>query len=380
MLTKKEKWQLILGSDSSMQLGAKSISEDDSNSEDTDYSSTNAGFSDMQETLDYLYTEKKGLKGDSSNSKITPIEWVNKVRELFSKDVAQKIERHAIEKYNLMELLNDPEVLKTVEPNKELLKNIIQFKSHLSDDILALCKDIIKKVASELEEKLLCEMRQSLVGKRNRNERSNIKLYRNFDIKKTIKKNLKNYDYNKGKLVIDNVYFNSNYTMANTYKVIMVIDESGSMLDSVIYSAVVASIFSKVKNIDLNLVIFDTQVVDLTEYKEDPVEVMLKVQLGGGTYIDKAVEYCSNLVVNPDKTIMILVSDLFEGGSEKHLLTSISSLVESGVKFIALTALDYEGTPYYDEQLAKEISSLGADVASMTPENLAEFVGGVINK
>lgn len=377
MLTKKEKWRLILGSASKQQLSSgEEESEDEGGA-----GSSSVHFRQMEEVLDYLYeNEATSRAGGTTRDGLTAVDWINKVRNIFSKEVSEKIEKHAIEKYNLLDLLNDPDVLQNIEPNKDLLKNILQFKSHLSSEILEICKEIIRKVASDLEKKLLTEMKQSLIGKRNRNEKSNIKLYRNFDIKKTIRRNLKNYDPVKKKLVINDVYFNSNYIKQNTYRVIMAVDESGSMLDSVIYSAIVASIFSKIKNIDLKLVIFDTDVVDLSEYVEDPVEVMLKIQLGGGTYIDKAVNYCSKLVENPDKTIMILITDLFEGGSEHRLLNSIGSLVESGVKFITLTALDYDSKPYYDKMLAKRVSALGANVASMTPENLAEYVGDIINK
>lgn len=365
------RWRLILGKNSEQNL---------------DFN--NESYTQMEEALDYLYGREQGdddgvgntkeRTGGQGSSQLTVVNWVEKIRELFPKEVSEKIEKHALEKYELVELLTDEKILKSMQPNKELLKNILTFKNLFDEDTLKLCKEIIRQVVDDMTKVLEVEIQKSFVGKRNKNQRSNYKIYRNFDVKYTIKKNLKNYDKDRQKLILDKPYFNSTVQQTQKYKVIMVIDQSASMLDCVINSAIIAGIFAKIPRLDLNLIIFDTEVVDLTEHADDPVETLLSVQLGGGTDIAKALNYSQQLIENPSKTILILLTDLFEGGSELQLLSTMKYIVEMGTKFITLTALDHESTPFFNKNMAEKAVSLGVEVASMTPEKLADYVAEVI--
>lgn len=156
-------------------------------------------------------------------------------------------------------------------------------------------------------------------------------------------------------------------------------DESGSMLDSVIHSAVMAGIFAKLPMLDTRLVIFDTQVVDLSAYVEDPVETLMSIQLGGGTYIAGALNYCESLIENPYRAMVVLVSDLYEGGSVGQLLSISRGIIESGAKLICLTALDMEAKAAYDRHTGQMLADLGAYVGAMTPEMLGDFMGNVMN-
>ncbi len=359
------RWRLILGKN------AKNNLSFDQNS-----------YYDLENTLDYLYSRSKDGNGDrrggDGNSRLNAVTWINKVRKLFPKEAIEKIERHAIEEFDLKELLCDKKTLERMEPNRQLLKNILSFKHMMNKEVVEIANKIVKQVVEEISKKLEQEVRKSTLGKVNRNVRSNVRIYRNFDIKRTIRQNLKNYDPTRKKLVIDRVHFNSNIKRHNSYRVVIVVDESGSMMDSVIHSAIMAGIFAKLPTLDVKLVIFDTQVVDLSGYVDDPVETLMKVQLGGGTDIGKALEYSASLVENPDKTIMVLVSDLYEGGDPRRMYTVIKNQVDSGTKFIALTALDDECEPIYDRSIAKNIVKLGGWVGAMTPSKLSDFIGNII--
>ena len=165
----------------------------------------------------------------------------------------------------------------------------------------------------------------------------------------------------------------------NTWRVIIAVDERGSMLDCVIHSAVMAGIFARLPMLDTRLIIFDTQVVDLSSHLEDPVATLMSIQLGGGTYIAGALKYCETLIENPHKTMVVLVSDLCEGGSIQELLGVGRSIIESGAKMICLTALDMEANPAYDRNTAQRLADLGAHVGAMTPEALGDFMGKVMN-
>ena len=162
------------------------------------------------------------------------------------------------------------------------------------------------------------------------------------------------------------------------WQLIILVDESGSMLDSVIYSAVTAAVFWGIKSLRTHLCLFDTSVVDVTAECTDPVETLMKVQLGGGTDIGQAMAYAASLVDNPRRTIVVLITDFFEGAPVQRLLTVTRQLVESGVTVLGLAALDDRAEPSYDRLLAERMVALGAHVGAMTPGELAEWVAGKV--
>jgi len=373
------RWRLVLGKYAAGQI---SFSSGGVNSDGLSYM-------DMENVLDYLYSReygdeqelRKDRQGGSEGSNLTVPRWLHQVKKLFPKRTVEIMERHALEKYGMTELLTDPDVLRKLEPNKELLKTILELKHMMKGEVLTLAKEIVRKVAEEITKKLEQEIRASFFGQINRNASSPVKSARNLDIRKTIRMNLKNYDKNSGEngqLILKNVYFNSRMKKYNQWRVIICVDESGSMLDSVIHSAVMAGIFAKLPMLDTKLVIFDTNVVDLSGYVEDPVETLMSIQLGGGTNIAGALGYCEELIDFPFRTMIVLVTDLYEGGGYQRLYSTAKGIIESGAKLVVLTALDMEATPYYDRNAAAVLADLGAFVGAMTPEELAEWIGKVI--
>ena len=368
------KWRLILGKYSDNQIGFKE-------------EASSLNYMDMDELLDYLYSREYGeedgvrreRKGSFDPSNLTVPSWITKIREVFPKETVEILEKHALDKYELTELLTDKEVLEKLEPNKELLKNILQMKHLMKGEILETAKQIVKKVADDITKKLESDVKKAIVGRVNKNKSSLIKSSRNIDYKRTIKTNLKNFDTEENGLVVDKVYFNDRVKKYNPWNVIIAVDESGSMLDSVIHSAIMAGIFSKLPMLKTNLVIFDTEVVDLSGYIDEPVETLMSVQLGGGTNITKALQYCETLIENPHRTMVILVTDLYEGYGYGNMYATAKSIIESGAKLIVLTALDMEATPIYDKNAAQKMASLGAEVGAMTPGGLSEWIAKIIS-
>lgn len=365
------RWRLILGKNSENHI-------DFSGSYSNDIS-----YEDMENTLDFLYSMEFGDElmriGGNGSSRLYTADWIAKVRKIFPKKTVEVLEKQAIEHFNLTEMLTDKEVLQKMEPNTDLLKVILQFKHMMKSDVIDEAKRIIKKVVDEISEKLNQDIRKSLLGKLNRNMPSNVKSMRNFDFKRTIQRNLKNYDIKNNQLVLKNVYFNSRTKRFNKWNIIIAVDESGSMLDSVIYSAVMAGIFAKLPMIDTKLIIFDTEIVDLSGYVEDPVEVLMGMQLGGGTDIAKALTYCQSLCSNPHRTIFVTVTDLYEGGSVNTLLHTAANIIGGGSKMVFLTALDRQANPDYDRNIGQKLADLGAFVGAMTPEQLGDYIGKMIS-
>lgn len=371
---KLNRWRLILGGFSSRQI---SFSRD---------AQLENGIScmDLEDVLDFLYDREQGedvrKKGGLQKSHLTAATWITRIRKLFPKETVEILERHALETYGMTELLTDKEVLEKLEPNQELLKTILQLKHLMKGEVLDTARRIVKKVAEDIAQKLQQELRHSLLGRIDRNASSPAPSIRNLDVRKTIRKNLQHYDREHQTLMLEKVYFNRRTMKYNTWRVIIAVDESGSMLDSVIHSAVMAGIFAKLPMLDTRLVIFDTQVVDLSSYLEDPVATLMSIQLGGGTYIAGALTYCETLIENPHRTMVILVSDLCEGGRIQELLGVSRNIIESGAKLICLTALDMDANPSYDRNTAQKLADLGAHVGAMTPEALGDFMGKVMNR
>jgi predicted metal-dependent peptidase len=255
-----------------------------------------------------------------------------------------------------------------------LLKNILALKDRMKGEVVDTAKRIVRQVVDELIKKMENDIRRSFSGRINRSESSSLRISKNFDFKKTVRKNLKNYDEGLKTIVPHRIYFHPRIKRFNPWNIIVCIDQSGSMLDSVIYSAIMASVFAKMPILRISLVIFDTEVVNLSGYVDDPVDVLMSVQLGGGTNIGKAMEYCESLIETPLRTMMVMVTDLCDGAGYRPMYASAKRIIESGAKLFVLTGMDEQSQGMYDKNAAKIMAALGAKVASVTPLSLARWI------
>jgi Mg-chelatase subunit ChlD len=316
-----------------------------------------------------------GTEGGLEDSQLTVPEWINQVHELFPKQTVERLEKDALERYQIDEIVTNPELLARAQPNATLLKAVLRTKHLMNQDVLRAAQHLVRKAVEELMQKMAQEVRSAFVGAIDRRTRSSLKIAKNFDINTTIRRNLKHYDPQRQRLLIETPIFYSRVRrQVDRWQMIILVDESGSMLDSVIHSAVTASIFYSMKMMKVHLCIFDTNVVDLTDQCSDPVETLMKVQLGGGTDIGQAVAYASELVENPRRTIVALITDFYEGGPIDRLYGAARKLVESGVTCLGLAALDEQANPTYDHAVAAKLVRMGWHVAAMTPGELATWV------
>lgn len=316
-----------------------------------------------------------GRTGGLEDSNFNVPDWINAVHELFPRKTCERMERDALERYEISEFLTNPEVLGRTTPCQSLLKSILKTKNLMNQEVLAVARELVRKVVKDLMDKLAEEIRQPFSGVKDRNKRSLIKIAQNFNPKETIRRNLKHFDGASRKLIIERPYFYSRRAQRiNQWQIIIVVDQSGSMVDSVIHSAVTASIFHGLPFVKQHLVVFDTNVVDLTAESLDAVETLMKVQLGGGTDIGRAMEYARQLVETPERCLIILITDFFEGAPVQNLLTTVHKLISSRVKVLGLAALDYDCVPIYNKEIAEKMVRLGAEVGAMTPGELANWV------
>jgi Mg-chelatase subunit ChlD len=366
--TRRVRWRLVLGPGAEEVLGG-----------------TLEGDAQRQEeALAYLYDReyvsrrnvRRGLgPGSLSASQLTVPEWINSVHELFPRRTIERIERDALERYQLEEMVTNPDLLRRAQPSATLLKAVLHTKHLMNQQVLRLARTLVRRVVEELMEKLARQVRAPFAGALDRRRRSMLRIAKNFDAPTTIRRNLSRYNQRQRRLFIDTPCFHSRIRRhADRWQIIIVVDESGSMSDSVIHSAVTAAVFFGIRTLRTHLCLFDTEVVDVTDHCTDPVETLMKVQLGGGTDIGHALSYAASLVDNPRRTIVVLITDFCEGAPLERLFGVTKQLTESGVTLLGLAALDERAEPNYDRNVAARMVELGAHVAAMTPGELAAWV------
>jgi Mg-chelatase subunit ChlD len=367
---RQSRWRLVMGAGSEQLCGGLSGADQDRDA-----------------CLRFLYDREYGGKrnvrlggqteqgGGLEASQLTVPDWINQVHNLFPKKTIERLEKDALERYQLSEMVTNPEVLARAQPNQTLLKAVLRTKHLMNQDVLNAAQHLVRKVVEEMMRQMARDVRTSFQGSLDRRHRSFLKIAKNFDIENTLRHNLKHYDPKHRRVLIETPFFYSRIRrQADRWQLIIMVDESGSMLDSVIHSAVTASIFYSMQMMKVHLCIFDTSVVDLTAECSDPVETLMKVQLGGGTDIGQALSYAAELVENPRRTIVALITDFYEGGPLERLYAVAKSLVESGVTGLGLAALDESANPTYDHDVAARLVQMGWHVGAMTPGELANWV------
>lgn len=323
---------------------------------------------------------KSGRKGAGLGASAPNLaKWLTDVRTFFPEDVVSVIQSDAIERKGLTKLLFEPETLKNVKPDMAMVGTLLALKGQIPEKSKETARELVRNVVDEIMKRMEQDMRRAVTGALNKKAHSPIPNFASTDWKRTINRNLKNYDIQTKRLIPEKFYFFERSQKQKSWTVILDIDQSGSMADSIIYSSVMGSIFASMPALDTHVVAFDTEVTDLTELcRQDPVDMLFGVQLGGGTDINKSVAYCQTLIENPRKTIFILISDLYEGGVRKGLLRRLNEMHQEGVKVITLLALTDQGKPDYDENLGKEISKLGIACFACTPDRLPDLVASAL--
>ena len=365
------RWRLILGSDAQERLsgmGGCGLSQQEDLMDQALAASYNRADSGG------FGTASGGAGRGPSNPQIT--KWLGDVRSFFDKDLVKVIQGDAMERCGLQQLLFEPELLENVEPNVNLASTILLLKDQIPKRSKESVRAFIRKIVEEINKLLEQDIRRAVTAAVNRRQHSPIPSAAALDYKMTISRNLKNYNPSLGTIVPERFWFfdRTTTTAANKWTVILDVDQSGSMGESVIYSSVMSCILASMQSLRTRVVAFDTQVVDLTEKCGDPVDLLYGFQLGGGTDIDKSVAYCQQFVENPRKTLFFLITDLEEGGNRAALLRRLQELKDSGVTVVVLLALADGGRPYCDAQMAQRVAGLGIPCFACNPQRLPQLL------
>lgn len=316
----------------------------------------------------------RGVGHGPSNPQIT--RWLGDVRTLFDQDMVKIIQADAVERCGLKQLLLEPEMLEQMEPDVGMASTILMLKDQIPKASKESVREFIRKIVEELNKLLADDIRRAVTAALNRRQHSPIPSASALDFASTIKNGLKHYNQQTKKIIPDHFYFFDRTTTsaANKYTIILDVDQSGSMGESVIYSSVISCILASMASLKTRIVAFDTQVMDLTEQCEDPVDLLFGFQLGGGTDINQSIAYCQKFIENPQKTLFFLVSDLMEGGNRAAMLRRMEEMKTSGVQVVSLLAIADGGRPYYDTNIAGKLAAMGIPCFACNPQMLPELL------
>ncbi|MGB4770180.1 MAG: VWA domain-containing protein [Chitinophagaceae bacterium] len=331
----------------------------------------------MDKALEALYqSDKKGGLGPSSPN-VT--RWLGDIRSFFPSTVVQVMQKDALERLNLTQMLFEKETLQQIEPDVHLVATLMTLSRVIPDKTKDTARMVVRKVVDQLLKKLSQPTQQAIAGSISKSVASRRPRHNEINWNATIRKNLKHYQP-EYKTIVPETKIGYGRKRHSLKDVVLCLDQSGSMGTSVVYSGIFGSVMASIPAIKTKMVVFDTAVADLTEELTDPVELLFGVQLGGGTDIHAAISYCQSIITRPMDTVMVLITDLYEGGSNEGMRKKATELVAAGVQLIVLLALNDDGAPSYDHDNAQFLSNLGTPVFACTPDKFPDLMAAAISK
>ncbi|MFC8759518.1 VWA domain-containing protein [Streptomyces sp. NPDC057193] len=308
------------------------------------------------------------------------VRWLGDIRTYFPSSVVQVMQRDAIDRLGLATLLLEPEMLDAVEADVHLVGTLLSLHKAMPETTRETARAVVRKVVDDLEKRLAGRTRATLTGALDRSARISRPRHRDIDWDRTIRANLKHYLPEHGTVVPERLIGHGRASRGIRKEVVLCVDQSGSMAASVVHASVFGAVLASMRSIATRLVVFDTAVVDLTDRMDDPVDVLFGTRLGGGTDINRALAHCQSKITRPSDTVLVLISDLYEGGIRDEMLKRVAAMKASGVQFAALLALSDEGAPAYDRDHAAALAALGVPAFACTPDLFPEVMAAALEK
>jgi Mg-chelatase subunit ChlD len=356
-----QRWRLVLGQAAEADLGSELSSE----------------LVAIDRTLEALYDSERssGLGASSPNV----ARWLGDIRTYFPASVVKVMQQDALERLNLRQMLFEPELLEQVEADVHLIATLVSLRSVIPARTRETARQVVRKVTGELEKRLRNPMHQAVRGALQRSQRTNRPRANEVDWHRTILKNLRHYSVEHRTVVAERVVGFARRRAA-LRDIVLCVDQSGSMASSVVYASIFGAVLASLRSVSTRFVLFDTSVVDLTDHLRDPVDLLFGTQLGGGTDINLALAYCQQVISRPAQTILVLITDLYEGGDAQAMLARAAELKQSGVNLVCLLALNDQGAPTYDHAHAALLAGLGIPAFACTPDLFPELMAAAIQR
>ncbi|MCI0673804.1 MAG: VWA domain-containing protein [Myxococcaceae bacterium] len=355
------RWRLVLGSPADASVGA-GLSE------------LELGMDRVLEAL-YDAERKGGLGGSSPNV----ARWLGDIRDYFPSSVVRVMQKDALERLGLQQMLLQPELLEAVDADVHLVASLLSLSRVLPQKTKETARAVVRKVVDELQRRLRETTVQAVRGSLRNATRTRRPRPNEVDWDRTVRANLRSYDPERRTVVAERLVGRGRRQSA-LRDVVLCVDQSGSMATSVVYSGIFGAVLASIRAVSTRMVVFDTSVVELTEHLKDPVELLFGTQLGGGTDINRALAYCQQRITRPTQTVLVLITDLFEGGNAEEMLARARALVQAGVNVVCLLALNDQGAPGYDAGNAAAFAALGIPAFACTPDLFPELMAAAIQR
>lgn len=356
-----ERWRLVLGEPAQSTLGVP-LGEAELR---------------MDRALAALYDSERKAGLGASSPHVT--RWLGDIREYFPASVVRVMQGDAMTRLGLTEMLLQPEMLEAVEPDVSLVATLLSLRKVIPQKTKETARKVVRRVVEDLERRLRAPTERAVRGALSRSSRTRRPRAAEIDWDRTLRANLGNYQVERKSVVVEKLVGHGR-RRSSLRDVVLCIDQSGSMAPSVVYSSIFGAVLASLRAVSTRMVLFDTAVVDLSEELSDPVDLLFGTQLGGGTDIDRALAYCQQLVTRPTQTILVLVTDLYEGGNAQRMLQRAAELVRSGVVVICLLSLSDQGTPSYDSHHAAQFAALGIPTFACTPDQFPELMAAALQR
>ncbi|WP_043656565.1 VWA domain-containing protein [Nocardia thailandica] len=367
--THSRRWRLVLGQAAESALGGLPGSADEA----------------MDRALAALYDtgEADGpakRAGGLGGSAPRVARWLGDIRTYFPSTVVEVMQRDAVSRLNLTELLLEPELLESVEPDVHLVGTLLGLNRVMPETTKATARAVVAQVVREIERRIAAHTVAAVSGALNRAARTHRPKPGDLDLDRTIRKNLAHYLPEHRTVVPERLVGYGRRAHAVRRDVVLAVDQSGSMAASVVYAAVFGAVLASMRSLKTSLIVFDTEIVDLTDQLADPVDVLFGTQLGGGTDINRAIAYAQSLIARPADSLFVLISDLYEGGVRAEMLRRINAMKEAGVQVVVLLALSDEGAPAYDHENAAALAALGVPAFACTPDKFPDLLATALDR
>jgi Mg-chelatase subunit ChlD len=332
---------------------------------------------DMDRVLRALYdSDRTGGLGSSAPN---VVRWLGDIRTYFPSSVVRVMQKDALERLKLRQMLLEPEMLASVEPDVNLVATLLSLRSVLPNRTKDTARQVVRKVVEEVQHKLAEPLRQAVAGSLHRSVRNRRPRHQEIDWNRTIRANLRHYQ-KAYKTIVPETRIGFGRKRSSLRDLILCVDQSGSMAASVVYAGIFGAVLASLPTVSTRMVVFDTAVVDLTEELDDPVDLLFGTQLGGGTDINRALAYCQTLVRRPEDTILILITDLYEGGNPEEMVRRANALVTSGVQVVTLLTLSDNGAPAFNHEIAAAFGALGIPSFACTPDHFPDLISAALRK
>lgn len=368
--TPAERWRLILGKEAA-ELSPGALGDADA--------AMDAALAALYRSDDEENSGSSARRGSLGASAPNVARWLGDIRAYFPAGVVRVMQKDALERLNLRQMLLEPEMLAAAEPDVHLVATLLSLSRVIPNRTKETARQVVRQVVEDIEHRLAEPLRQAVRGALARSVRNRRPRLREIDWHRTIRANLKNYQPERRKLVVESLVGRGR-KRSSVKDVILCVDQSGSMATSVVYSSIFGAVLASLPALSTKMVLFDTAVVDLTTELKDPIDLLFGAQLGGGTDIHKALVYCSGLVQRPADTTLVLITDLYEGGDAAGMLRRAAGLVAAGVNLICLLALTDAGSPTYDHDHAAKLAAMGVPVFACTPDKFADLMAAALSR